>query len=331
MKNVVSGFHSLADAVNLWRENPACSYRAQANAVSEALCEAAAHDEGILAIELADDSALPEPLRGRHIPAISAVRVVPVPKHVFHERAVTVYVDADDIDAESERRGRPVECCLMETKVFLDYVGSHELSARFVSGKARFSLLWHELNYARARASLRAEEEEAQRKRELAALRAAWDEEVERIVALEEAGEGSRFFTPLLGVIAAVNAELPDDRRALYAVSCLVRESFISAGEILVARRSDDELPENKKGRFLPKTERVMVDGEEQDALVVYTTDEIPYHALMEHDRLIEYRAFDACAFLEYAHEKGLPAKIVTTKRALIVPFSQLEEGYCAM
>ena len=73
-----------------------------------------------------------------------------------------------------------------------------------------------------------------------------------------------------------------------------------------------------------------MTDGAETDALIVYTTDEIPASELRENGRVILYGAYDAFALLELFHAKKLPVKLVSTESELIIPYAALEEGYQA-
>ena len=67
----------------------------------------------------------------------------------------------EELRRESADRGEPVTCCLMSAREFLAYVGSRELSARFVAGGKTFDVLWCALNDTRDRAALLAEEDAA--------------------------------------------------------------------------------------------------------------------------------------------------------------------------
>lgn len=137
------------------------SYRNKLREVIDALLPAAAYDYGAVAIELSAPSDLPDGLRGMQIPAITAITVEPLPDHVFHERAVTVYATREELRRESADRGEPITCCLMSAREFLAYVGSRELSARFVAGGKTFDVLWCALNDTRDRAEALAEEDAA--------------------------------------------------------------------------------------------------------------------------------------------------------------------------
>ena len=137
------------------------SYRNKLREVIDALLPAAAYDYGFVALELCAPDALPDRLRGKQIPAITAITVEPLPDHLFRERAVTVYVTAEDLRRAGADRGEPVAGCVLSVRDFLAYVGSRELSARFVAGGMTFDVLWCALNDTRDRAAALAEEDAA--------------------------------------------------------------------------------------------------------------------------------------------------------------------------
>ena len=94
-----------AEAVRLFTQDRTCPYRLQAEEVCGALCHSVLWGSGSVAVELTDDASLPPALRGKQIPAITAVRVTPMRDHRFTERAVTVYTAPDDVKPEAKRRG----------------------------------------------------------------------------------------------------------------------------------------------------------------------------------------------------------------------------------
>ena len=303
----------LSDAVQRFKYDRAYPYHKQAAEICDALHRGMVNGVGQVAIDL-----VPPSPSGRIKPALKAVRVKDTRGCWFTQRAVTVYVSPDDILREEARRGEKVYYRLMWVREFLDFVGRHTLSARFLSGGTRFDLLSVKLNITKERAELSIEEEKQRREKEYPLLDAAYKKETARWDEQMKSGNGNRFFRPLFSVIAAINSDLPYDRRACHTINFLARGcSLFSYGRLLVAADEDGFIKE-----------RSMIHGVEREALTVYMTDEIPYQAIAEKGEILRYKEYDAFAFIDLARKRRLPAKFITTERELVLPAELLEWGY---
>ena len=306
-------------------ENTPETYASLCAEITEVLRRAAARDTGKVAVEIFRDERLPASLRGRIVPATVRMEVETFPGRVVREQGLVVYLSPDDMRRERERRGCAVRCRVMSVRRFLDLAGENSLGARFMARGCRFDLTRTQFNYIRTGAASLFREDAVRQERERDALDAAYRAEKERVCADAEAGMGNRFFTPRLDVTAAVNADLPEQRRQAYAADFLLRHTAME-GRVLVEALDEDELPRRLAGCRLPRISRIPDGKRERRVITAYLSDEIPFQKMMEEDTVIRYYPSAGRDLALTAVEKRVDLRLVSTRKELIVPREVLAE-----
>ena len=307
-------------------ENTPETYASLCAEITEVLRRAAAHDTGKVAVEIFRDERLPASLRGRIVPATVRMEVETFPGRVVREQGLVVYLSPDDMRRERERRGYAVRCRVMSVRRFLDLAGENSLGARFMAGGCRFDLTRTQFNYIRTGAASLFREDALRKQRERDALDAAYNAERERVLADTEAGMGNRFFTPLREVTAAVNADIPEQRRQAIAADYLLRNAG-TEGRVLVEAPNEDELPRRIAGSRLPRVSRVPDGKRERSVITAYLSDEIPFRKMIEENTLIRYYPASGQELALTAVERRVGLRLVSALKELVIPREVLEES----